>query len=109
MRALEPSGYLVLQTLWGKSTEDTNRARFRNAEYDTVYEEFLRTPAGPKRVALARTMAEIAQAYMPMTLHTNGIGNVLVYPWVLGYQPSQFAQSWKYLDIDVAKRRAAAK
>ena len=109
MRALEPSGYLVLQTLWGKSTEDTNRSRFRNAEYDKAYEEFLRTPAGPKRVALARAMAEVTQAYMPMTLHTNGIGNVLVYPWVLGYQPSQFGQSWKYLDIDVAKRRAAGK
>jgi len=109
LRALEPSGYLVLQTLWSKSPHDTNRARFRNTEYDKAYEEFLRTPAGPQRVRLARRMAEIVQAYVPMTLHTNGIGNVLVSPWVLGYQPSQFAQSWKYLDLDVAKRNAVGK
>jgi len=104
LRALEPSGYLVLQTLWSKSPHDTNRARFRNADYDSAYEEFLRTPAGPQRIALAKKMSEIVQAYMPMTLHTNGIGNVLAYPWVLGYLPSQFGQSWKYLDLD-AKRR----
>ena len=105
LRALEPSGYLVLQTLWGKSPHDTNRARFRNADYDQAYEAFLRTPAGPERVKLARTMAEIVQAYMPMTLHTNGIGNVLVYPWVLGYLPSQFGQSFKYLDLDPKRRQ----
>jgi oligopeptide transport system substrate-binding protein len=107
MRALEPSGYLVLQTLWGKSPHDTNRSRFRNAEYDAAYEAFLRTPAGPQRVALARKMSELVQVYMPMTLHTNGIGNVLTYPWVLGYYPSQFGASWKWLDIDLAKRKAA--
>ena len=50
-------------------------------------------------------MSEIVQAYMPMTLHTNGIGNVLVYPWVLGYVPSQFGQSFKYLDLDVKRRQ----
>ena len=109
LRALEPSGYLVLQTLWSQSPPDTNLARFRNADYDKAYEEFLRTPAGPERVALARKMSEIVQAYMPMMLHTNGVGNVLTYPWVLGYQPSQFGQSWKYLDIDVAKRTASGR
>ncbi len=57
LRALEPSGYLVLQTLWGKSPPATNRARFRNADYDKAYEAFLRTPAGPERVALARKMS----------------------------------------------------
>jgi ABC-type transport system substrate-binding protein len=106
LRALEPSGYLVLQTLWGKSTRDTNRARFANADYDRAYEEFVRTPSGPQRVALARRMSEIVQAYVPMTLHTYGVGNVLVYPWVLGYRPSQFGQSWKWLDIDPAVRKA---
>jgi len=54
-------------------------------------------------------MSDVVQVYVPMTLHTNGIGNVLVYPWVLGYWPSQFGGSWKYLDIDLAKRKAAGK
>jgi ABC-type transport system substrate-binding protein len=103
-RSLEPSGYQILQTLWGQSPRDTNPSQFRNAEYDAAYEQFLRTPSGPARVSLARRMSQISQAYMPMILHTFGVGNVLYYPWIQGYWPSPFGFSWKYLDIDVAMR-----
>jgi oligopeptide transport system substrate-binding protein len=105
-RSLEPSGYQILQTLWGQSPRDTNPSQFHQAGYDAAYEAFLRTPAGPARITLARKMSEISQAYMPMILHTYGVGNVLHYPWVQGYWPSAFGFSWKYLDIDVAMRDA---
>ena len=108
-RALAPSGYEILQTLWGKAPPDTNRSRFRLADYDAAYEKFLATPDGPERVALARRMSELAAAWVPMTLHTFGIANVLVQPWVEGYAFSAFGTSWKYLDIDFARRKAAAK
>jgi ABC-type transport system substrate-binding protein len=103
-RSLEPSGYQILQTLWGKETRDTNPSQFRNADYDAAYEQFLRTPAGPERVRLARKMSDISQAYMPMILHTYGIGNVLEHPWVGGYWPSPFGFAWKYLDVDTGMR-----
>ena len=45
-RALDPSGYQILATLWGRSPPDTNRSRFRLPEYDAAYEAFLRTAAG---------------------------------------------------------------
>jgi ABC-type transport system substrate-binding protein len=106
-RALAPSGYQILETLWGKASPDTNRSRFRLAEYDAAYEEFVATPDGPERVALARRMNELVAAYVPMTLHTHAIANVLVQPWVRGYAISPFGQSWKYLDVDVAKQRDA--
>jgi ABC-type transport system substrate-binding protein len=109
VRSLEPSGYQILQTLWGKETRDTNPSAFKRPDYDAAYEQFLRTPAGPERIALARKMSDISQAYMPMMLHTYGVGNVLHYPWVEGYWPSQFGFSWKYVDIDPAKRAAAPK
>ena len=108
-RALAPSGYHILESLWGKASYDTNSARFRFAEYDAAYEKFLETPDGPERVALARRMSELVAAYVPMTLHTFGIANTLTHPWVLGYTISPFGQSWKYLDIDVAKRSAGAR
>jgi len=106
-RSLEPSGYQILQTLWSKERRDTNPSQFKRPEYDAAYEAFLRTPSGPERTALARKMSEIAQAWMPMVLHTYGIGNAIYYPWLLGYWPSQFGGSWKYADIDVARRKAA--
>jgi len=106
--SLEPSGFEILPTLWSKSPPgDTNQSFFSRPEYDAAYEEFLRTPDGPKRVALARRMTEIEQIYMPMMLHTFGIGNTLYYPWLQGYWPSAYTYAWKYLDIDVAKRDAA--
>ncbi len=108
-RSLEPSGYQILQTLYGKETRDTNPSGFKNADYDAAYEQFLRTPAGPERIALARKMSDLSQAYMPMMLHTYGIGNVLYYPWIEGYWPSAFGFSWKYVDIDNGKRPAASR
>jgi ABC-type transport system substrate-binding protein len=105
-RSLEPSGYQILQTLWGKETRDINPSGFKRSEYDAAYEQFLRTPAGAERTALARKMSDISQVWMPMILHTYGVGNVLHYPWVLGYWPSQFGGAWKYVDIDLAKRKA---
>ena len=108
-RSLDPSGYEILQTLWSHSPVDGNPSQFANADYDRAYEQFLQTPAGPGRVTLARRMSDISQAYVPMQLSTFGIGNTLVYPWVEGYWPSQFGFSWKYLDIDLAKRKAAGK
>jgi oligopeptide transport system substrate-binding protein len=107
-RSLQPSGFEILQSLWGKSPfGDVNVSRFSRPEYDAAYERFLRTPDGPERIALARRMTEIEQIYMPMMLHTFGIGNTLIYPWLEGYWPSAFTYTWKYLDIDVAKRDAA--
>ena len=108
-RSLEPSGYQILQTLWGQSPRDTNPSQFREADYDTAYDQFLRTPSGPARIALARKMSDISQAYMPMILHTYGVGNVLYYPWVQGYWPSAFGFSWKYLDVDMALRDAKSR
>ena len=105
VRSLEPSGYQILQTLYGKETLDTNPSGFKRAEYDAAYELFLRTPAGPARTALARKMSDISQIWMPMILHTYAVGNVIHYPWVVGYWPSQFGAAWKYADIDLAKRR----
>ncbi|HVN34763.1 MAG TPA: ABC transporter substrate-binding protein [Casimicrobiaceae bacterium] len=106
-RSLEPSGYQILQTLWSREQRDVNPSGFKRPDYDAAYEAFLRTPAGPERTALARKMSEISQAWVPMILHTYGVGNVIYYPWLVGYWPSQFGGSWKYADIDVARRKAA--
>jgi ABC-type transport system substrate-binding protein len=108
-RSLGPSGYEILETLWSRSPVEGNPSQFANAEYDHAYEQFLGTPAGPGRVTLARRMSDISQAYMPMQLWTFTTGNTLLYPWVEGYWPSQFGFSWKYLDIDLAKRKATGK
>jgi oligopeptide transport system substrate-binding protein len=106
-RAGDPSGFDTLATLWGKSPDSTNRARFRNAEYDAAYERFLRTADGKERMALARTMSALVNTYVPLMLQVYPIGNSFTQPWLLGYYPSQFGFTWKYMDIDLAKKPKA--
>ncbi len=108
-RAQEPSGFSFLATLWGKSPPDLNRARFRNPDYDAAFEQFLRTPDGPERVALARRMSDVVNAYVPITLQVYPVGNAFAQPWLLGYYPSQFGFTWKYMDIDIARKRVVGK
>ena len=108
-RASEPSGYSSLMTLWGRAPPDTNRARFRNADYDAAFEAFLRTPDGPERIALARRMSDVANAFVPIVLQVFPVGNAFAQPWLLGYHPAPFGFTWKYMDIDVAKRKAAGR
>ncbi len=108
-RAGAPSGYTLLSLLWGKSPPDTNPSRFRNADYDAAYEKFLQTRDGPERVALARKMSGIVNAFAPFMIQVYPIGNAFTQPWLLGYHPSPFGFGWKYLDIDLAKKRAAGK
>ena len=108
-RAPSPSGFAILSTLWGRSPPDTNQARFRNADYDAAYDAFVRTPPGPQRNALARRMSEIVSAYAPILYRTYPIGHAFVQPWLKGYYPASFGFTWKYVDIDLARKRAARK
>jgi ABC-type transport system substrate-binding protein len=105
-RAQEPSGFSFLATLWGKSGPDINHSRFRNADYDAAFELYLRTPDGPERIALARKMAEVVNAFVPIVLQVYPVGNAFAQPWLLGYYPAPFGFNWKYMDIDVARKKA---
>jgi ABC-type transport system substrate-binding protein len=108
-RASEPSGCSILATLWGKSPPDVNRSRFRNADYDAAFERFLRTPDGPERTGLARNMSEIVGTHVPIVMQVYPVANAFAQPWLLGYYPSQFGFTWKYMDIDVTRKKAAGK
>jgi ABC-type transport system substrate-binding protein len=108
-RSTSPSGYNILQQLWGKAPQDQNYSRFRNADYDAAFEKFLRTPAGPDRIALARRMSDIVNTYVPIMIQVYPVGHAFTQPWLLGYHPSAFGFGWKLIDIDVAKKRGAAK
>ena len=108
-RSSEPSGYSSLATLWGKSPPDVNRARFRNADYDAAFEQYLRTPDGPERIALARRMSEVVNAYVPIAMQVYPVGNAFTQPWLLGYYAAPFGFTWKYLDIDFSRKKAAGR
>jgi len=107
-RADSASGYSIMATLWGKAPPDTNRSRFRNADYDAAFEAFLRTPPGAQRNALARRMSDIVQAHSPIVYHVFPQAHAFAHPWLRGFHPSNFGSTWKHLDIDLKAKAQAA-
>ena len=105
-RSLEPSGYQILQTLWGQSPRDTNPSQFKQADYDAAYEQFLRTPAGPgAHRARAQDVGHFAGLHADDPAHVRG-GQRALLSVAAGLLAVGVRVSWKYLDVDVAMRAA---
>ena len=56
--------------------------------------------------ALARRMSDVVNAFVPIVMQVYPIGNAFTQPWLLGYYPSQFGFTWKYMDIDLPRKPA---
>jgi ABC-type transport system substrate-binding protein len=100
-----PSGYAVLYPLYGKAPSSINLSRFKLAEYDVAFGEFMRSEDPATQIAAARKMTELAQAYMPMLPAVFRVETNYVQPWLLGFSSPIFKQYWKFLDIDLAVQR----
>ena len=99
------SGYAELIQLYSPEPSTVNATRFKLREYDVAMEQFLHSPTPGGQIAAARTMSEFARNYMPILPAIFRLENDFVQPWLLGFSPPVFESYWKYLDIDLAKRR----
>jgi peptide/nickel transport system substrate-binding protein len=100
--AAAPDADTWLQTLYSPNAgEKGNRSRFRNAEYDRIYEKARVLPDGPERTALYEQLAKICVAYAPYKIHVHRIATDIWYPWVVGYRRNPMVGNhfWKYLDV----------
>ena len=105
-----PDAQNFLQLFYGPNTGQSNEPGFRLAQYDRLYEKSVSIPDSPARGRLYREMDRLILAYAPVRLGVHRIFNHLIYPWVKGYKKHPILYTnWKYLDIDVAERRAALK
>ncbi len=100
-----PSGYVVLIPLWSGAQPPVNISRFKLAEYDAAFAQFLRAAEPPAQIAAARRMTDLALAYMPMLPAVFRTETNYVHAWVSGFSPPVFHPHWKYLDLDLARRR----
>ncbi len=105
-----PDAQNFLQLLYGPNSGQSNDAFFRLADYDRLYERSQALPAGPQRNALYREMLRLMLAYAPWRLGVHRIFNHLQYPWVKGYKKHPILYTnFKWLDLDAAAQKAAAK
>jgi oligopeptide transport system substrate-binding protein len=103
-------GDAFMQLLYSKNIGQSNYSRFTLPEYDELYRQTKRIPAGPERTALYRKMSELVNAYNPWDLGVWRIENTLVRPWVDGYKKHAFHEhAWKNYDLDPAAQKAVRK
>jgi ABC-type transport system substrate-binding protein len=100
-----PTGYAELQQLDSRQPERVNITQFRHADYDRAASDFLRSATSEGQIAAARRMTAIAYTYMPELPAFFRLQSEIVQPWVLGFVPPVFAKYWKYLDLDLVRRR----
>ncbi len=104
-----PSGYAELVQLWGESPLPVNITSFRSADYDRAFEAFLGSDDAAGQMAQSRKMSEIVRTYVPLIPLIFRLENDFVQPWLKGFAPQVFNTYWKYLDIDLAMQKRAAK
>jgi ABC-type transport system substrate-binding protein len=92
----------------GPGTGAGNLSRFRNAEYDALYDKSRRTADTTERNKLYQAMTKIISAQAPWCMNVYRISSTVVAPQIRGYRKNvhYFLTPWHYLDIDAAVQRA---
>jgi len=103
-----PDGDEFLALAYGGNAGQANKARFKLAEFDALYEKQMALPNGPARQAAMDDAQRLAVAYMPYKVHVHRIFTDMTQPWVLGYDRNMYMRDfWKFIDIDPAAKARA--
>jgi ABC-type transport system substrate-binding protein len=107
--AADPDGQSSFQRFHSKQIGGQNMARFRNAEFDALYERLSVLPNNDERRAIFAKVRRIAAVYVPYKSHVHRFVTDLTQPWLLGYRRPLFWQEfWHCIDIDAEAAAAAA-
>jgi ABC-type transport system substrate-binding protein len=103
------TGDAMMFALYGPNAGHNNLARFRNAEFDSLYLASKREPDEAARLKLYERMARIVGTLNPWGLRVYAIRTALVRPWVMGYRRNpHFLQQWRFVDLDVGAQKSFA-
>jgi oligopeptide transport system substrate-binding protein len=91
-----------MRLFYGPYASSGNLTRFRNAEYDALYEKSRRTADLAERNRIYEAMTKIVSAQSPWCFGVTRISSTVVAPRIRGYKKSghYFQTPWEYLDID---------
>lgn len=102
-----PDAENFMQLLYGPNAGPVNESRFRNKDFDKLYDQIAAEPPSEERNERLRQMSRIVAAYVPWIYNVNRIRTHIAHPWVSGYKPHpDNMPHWYFLDIDAAKQRA---
>ena len=99
-------GYGFLGLLYGGHAGLSNISRFKQPDYDRLYDRSRSMPDNPERTKVFREMSAIVSAYAPWYFDVYRYENVVRYPWLIGYKHNTFQQHpWQYWDLDMKMPR----
>ncbi len=108
LSAAAPDGQPILDRAASKHIGGQNLARFKNAEFDAIYDKMRLLPDGPERLQLFDEAKRLLVAYAPYKWGVHRIHTDIAHPWLHGYRRgSYWGDWWQYVDIDAdAQARA---
>jgi len=100
-----PDGDNFMQLMYGPNTGQSNNGCAKIPEYDRLYAQTAKMPAGPERDKLYQEMTRIIENYAPWRLMISRYRNQLTQRQVLGYKRHPILHShWQYIDVAPAKQ-----
>jgi oligopeptide transport system substrate-binding protein len=96
-----------MRLFYGPYAGAGNLSRFKNAEYDALYEESRRTADPAERDKIYEAMTRIISALAPWCTNVHQISNTVVALQIRGYRKNvhYFLTPWEYLDIDTVAQK----
>ncbi|MFC5475269.1 ABC transporter substrate-binding protein [Paraherbaspirillum soli] len=99
-----PDGDNFMQLFYGPNTGQNNNGCTKIPEYDKLYAETQKLPAGPERDLLYHKMTRILEVYSPSRVGYARYRNMLAQPRVIGFKKHPILHcEWMYFDIEKGK------
>ncbi len=106
--AAYPDADAFFVMLYGPNAGQANHSRFKNAEFDRLYEKARTMPPNDERMAVYRQMNRIFLTIAPWRLGVSRIDTDLTHKWVIGYQRHPVLRGvWSMVDIDTELKQQA--
>jgi len=99
-----PDGDNFMQLFYGANIGQSNNGCMKIAEFDRLYEQSQKLPAGTERDLLYHKMTRLIEVYAPTIIGYARYRNMLAQPHVIGYKKHPIMHSeWIYIDVGQRK------
>ncbi len=96
-----PDAENFLQVFYGPNAGSCNRAFYKDAKYDRIYDSIKEMPNTPERTLIYKEMSRYLCNECPWIFESCPVSYILAHSWINNYRPHDFAFGrWKYISIN---------
>ncbi|TXG99919.1 MAG: bicyclomycin resistance protein [Nevskiaceae bacterium] len=103
--AASSDGQEALQRYYGPAIGTANIPRFKNPQFDAIFDRMTSLPDGPEREALYKEAKRMTVAFMPYKINVHRVYTDVEQPWMTGFRrPLFWLDFWQFVDIDATRQ-----